>query len=199
MPEIILISEFEYNKGETVFKKYSGEKYQFVPANNDEEPLSRKIIELNGKAVIVGVDPYKNKLYDAIPKGGIIARFGVGHDNIDKDLAQKKGILVTNTPGALDNAVAEHAICLIGCLARSSHYQNNRLKSGEWDPMTGVEVRGKILAVIGFGNIGQKVCKKASLGLEMDVIGCDVISKEDLCKKSGLSFDEIKEKIGVVS
>jgi phosphoglycerate dehydrogenase-like enzyme len=199
MTEIILVSELEYSKGKTIFSKYSGNKYRFMPADDDEGPLSRKVREVEGKGVIVGVKPYTGKLYDALPQKGIIARFGVGHDNIDKELAKKKGIYVTNTPGALDNAVAEHALWLMGCLARTPCYQSECFKSGIWEPKPGTEVKGKTLAVIGFGNIGQKVCRKASLGLEMKVIACDILSKEELCKQSGLSFDEMKKKYGFIS
>ena len=199
MAEIILVSELEYSKGEVIFRKFSGKEYQFMPIADNEDLLSRKVKEINGKGVIVGVKPYREGLYEAIPKDGIIARFGIGHDNIDKEKAKKRGIWVTNTPGALDNAVAEHTFWLIGCLVKTPHSQSEQLKSGEWDPMSGVEVKGKTLAVIGFGNIGQKVCRKAFLGLEMDVIAYDISSKKELSKRCGLSFNKMKEKFGFFS
>lgn len=199
MPEIVLVSELEYHKGEATFRKFSGRKYNFVPVNDNEDLLSAKVKEVNGKGIIVGVKSYRGRLYDALPEGGIIARFGTGHDTIDKKQAKKKGIWITNTPVVLDNAVAEHTIWLIGSLARISHCQRERFNSGIWDPEYVIEVKGKILAVIGFGNIGQKVTMKASFGLEMKVIACDVISDEALSKRCGLSLDEIKKEFGFTS
>ena len=84
------------------------------------------------RAVIVGVAPYRGPLYQALGRknGAIIARFGVGHDSVDKLLARQYGIVVTNTPGVLDISVAEHSIWLMGCLARKIVPVGNTVPQG---------------------------------------------------------------------
>jgi phosphoglycerate dehydrogenase-like enzyme len=118
--------------------------------------------------VIVGPRPYAGPLYDALPQGGVIARFGVGHDNIDKRKATAAGLLCTNTPGVLNQSVAEHTMLLIGAAARRLIVVAQHV----WEPAIGEELQGKTLAVIGCGGIGQSVARIASLGYGMRVVGC---------------------------
>jgi len=91
-------------------------------------------------------------LYEALGKksGAIIARFGVGHDSVNKPLARQHSIVVTNTPGVLDVSVAEHALWLMGCLARKISRLEARLRAGEFAGEVGMELRGKTLGVLGF-------------------------------------------------
>jgi len=83
---------------------------------------------------VIGIRRYSGPLYGALPSGGLIARFGVGHDGVDKNLAASRGIVVTNTPGALDISVAEHAMGLVCALARRVPGLSAGLKAGEWAP-----------------------------------------------------------------
>lgn len=104
----------------------------------------------------------------------IIARGGVGMDNIDVEYAQIKGIEVYNTPRASSRAVAELTIAHIFSLARNLHLSNREMAAGhdfkklKKNYETGVQLRGKTLGIIGFGRIGQEVAKIA-LGMGMGV------------------------------
>ena len=113
-------------------------------------------------------------MYQALSAGGVIARFGVGHDGVDKAQATAHGLLCTNTPGALDDSVAEHTINLLFAAARQTVTQAARLRAGEWAPQMGAELKGKTLAVIGCGAIGRRVAQIAARGLGMKVVGCEV-------------------------
>src|SRR4029078_7958347 len=85
----------------------------------DAEPDRRAAgRETPAASVIVGPRPYTGPLYDALPQGGVIARFGVGHDNIDKRRATAAALLCTNTPGVLNQSVAEHTMLLVAAAAR---------------------------------------------------------------------------------
>ncbi len=181
MAEPVLVTQKEFGKGEDVFKSASG--LRFTPAPADEASLAQAVLAQNCRAVVVGVERYSGPLYEALEKtgglpnaqgarGALIARFGVGHDGVDKALARRKNIIVTNTPGALDISVAEHAIWLMGCLARNVSAMEARFRLGEFPSQTGVELHGKTLGLLGFGGIGRRVAAAAHFGIGMNVIAC---------------------------
>jgi D-3-phosphoglycerate dehydrogenase len=104
----------------------------------------------------------------------VVGRAGVGVDNIDVAAATRQGILVVNAPRGNIIAAAEHTIGLLFALARNIPQADASVRRGEWQRSryTGVEIRGKTLGVVGLGNIGSEVAKRAQ-GLEMDVIAFD--------------------------
>jgi glyoxylate reductase len=170
-PPIVLVTEPEFRRAEDVFESLDGVQCMAVPA--DESALARAILDLGARYVIVGSVRYSSELYGALPRGGVIARFGVGHDGIDKEKATKAGLLCTNTPGVLDESVAELALLLM--LAASRHFPKLTadMRQGTWAlGPAGAELRGKTLAVIGSGRIGQATARIASRGFGMRAIGC---------------------------
>ncbi|MDD5171606.1 MAG: hydroxyacid dehydrogenase [Candidatus ainarchaeum sp.] len=99
----------------------------------------------------------------------IVARAGVGLDNVDQQACKEKGIKVMNTPGASTNAVAELALALIMAMLRNVQKAHHQMKGGLWDKknLTGSEVSGKTLGVIGYGRIGASLAAKArALGMK---------------------------------
>jgi D-3-phosphoglycerate dehydrogenase len=110
----------------------------------------------------------------------VVGRAGVGVDNIDVPAATRKGILVVNAPRGNIVAAAEHTIALLFALARSVPQADASVKRGEWtrSKFVGTEIRGKTLGIIGLGNVGSEVAKRAH-GLEMEVVAYDpVVSVE---------------------
>jgi phosphoglycerate dehydrogenase-like enzyme len=93
---------------------------------------------------------------------------------VDKAQATARGLLCANTPGTLDDSVAEHTLNLLLAAARRTVEQAARLRAGEWSPQMGAELKGKTLAIIGCGAIGRRVAQMAARGLGMKVIGCEV-------------------------
>lgn len=167
----VLVTEPEYLKAVAVFSTASG--FTCLPAPADERGLSAKVRETGARYVIVGVVTYTRELYEALPSGGVIARFGVGHDGVDKAQAKSRGILCCNTPGVLDDSVAECALGLMLAVARSIAVCSAGLAGGTWSPRVGVELSGKTLAIIGCGKIGRKVAAAATYGFGMRVVGLD--------------------------
>jgi len=128
------------------------------------------------------------EVIDAAINAKIIARVGVGLDNIDVDSAKVKGITVINASEAAINAVAELAIGNMIALARSITLADSELKKGNWikKNLIGKELRGKYLGLIGVGNIGRNVGRIAR-GLRMNVIGYDIFPiNQDYIKEVGL-------------
>ena len=105
-----------------------------------------------------------------------IARAGVGLDNIDTRYAKEKGVEVFNSPEAPCNAVAELVIGVMLTMARHISVADSMMKQGRWEKnrLTGIELSGRTLGVIGFGRIGYMVGKKAR-ALGMEVLAYDVL------------------------
>ena len=80
--------------------------------------------------------------------------------------ARASGVLVANTPGCLENAVAEHGLWLMGCLARRLPEQIGELAEGKWKSIEGGELGGRRLAIVGFGRIGRMLCRRRHSGWE---------------------------------
>ena len=195
----VVVTDLEYNKAADIFENTAG--FECICAPSDEKGLSEVIKQTGAKYAIVGVTKYSNELYDAIPDGGLIARFGVGHDGIDKGLAKSKGIFCTNTPGALDDSVAECAMGMITTAARHLASCSMDNKNGIWRNRVGSELSDKTLAIIGCGNIGRKLAKIAKNGFGMHIVGNDT-SKPDDCSNINtftVSFEEAVKDADYVS
>lgn len=173
----VAVTDLEYNKAIDIFKNADGLKCLCAPTPETE--LAEFIKNNDISHVIIGVDKYQNALYEALPRGGVIARFGVGHDGVNKKLAAEKGLYCTNTPGVLDDSVAECAIGLMLTVARQFAACINDNKNGIWKNRVGNELSGKTLVIIGCGNIGRKAANIAKLGFGMKVVGYDVVEIED--------------------
>ena len=100
---------------------------------------------------------------EKMPNLKIIARAGVGVDNINLDAATKRGIIVVNAPSGNTISTAEHSFAMMMALARKICQANNSIKSGEWNrsAFQGMELLGKKLGIIGFGRIGMEIAKRA--------------------------------------
>jgi D-3-phosphoglycerate dehydrogenase len=114
----------------------------------------------------------------------VIARAGVGVDNIDVEEATQRGIVVVNAPTGNTISAAEHTIALMLSLARNIPQANAVLKSGVWrrSDFMGTEVKDKTLGIIGLGNVGSEVAKRAR-GLQMKLIAYDPFISVDHAKK----------------
>ena len=173
----VAVTDLEYSKAAEVFKTAEG--FACLCAPTPELELANFIINNHISHVVVGGDKYRNELYEALPEGGVIARFGVGHDGIDKALANRKGLYCTNTPGVLDDSVAECAVGMMLIAARHLASCTADNKNNIWKNRVGFEISGKNMTVIGCGNIGRKVAKIVKAGFNMRVNAYDIKEPED--------------------
>ncbi len=137
----------------------------FLPENLFDSLKDADVLIVRSKTKVT------NEVIEAGPKLKIIARAGVGLDNVDVKFAEEKGIKVINTPGASANAVAELVIGHMLSIFRNIAKANLQMKNGKWEKksLTGVEAEGKTLGIIGYGRIGSMAGKKAH-GLGMRII-----------------------------
>lgn len=157
-------------------KEYLREKgYQvIVGSDHDVDTIRREAADAD--AILARTAKYTQDIFQAATRLKVIARFGAGVDNIDLEAATNLGIQATNAPQANSNSVAEHAIGLLLALAKNTVRMNARARDGRWDERNNLvsrEVAGKTLGLIGFGNIGRLVAKKAVYGLDMNVVAYD--------------------------
>ena len=135
-----------------------------------------------------------SKVIKAGKKLQVIGRAGVGVDNIDVDEATQQGIVVVNAPTGNTTAAAEHAIALMLAVARHIPQANTVLKSGVWQRSNfiGTEVRNKTLGIIGLGNIGSEVARRAR-GLEMKIIAYDPFISVDYARNLQVELVPLKQ------
>jgi D-3-phosphoglycerate dehydrogenase len=114
----------------------------------------------------------------------VIARAGVGIDNVDVEAATRCGVVVVNAPTGNTVSAAEHTIALLLASARNIPQANASLKSGQWkrNEFMGTEVRGKTLGIIGLGNVGSEVARRAQ-AFEMKLVGIDPLVSVEYAKK----------------
>lgn len=143
------------------------------------------------------------ELLDAGKRLKMVARAGVGIDNVDLDYASSKGVIVVNAPFGNTNSAAEHTMALLMAACRNVTVANASLKSGEWKraPFTGVELKGKTAGVIGLGKVGGRVATRLK-AFECEVLACDpyiaVKRAHDLGVKL-VSHDEIYKNCDIIT
>lgn len=144
-------------------------------------------------------DKIDAKVMDAAgPQLKIIANFAVGFDNIDLKEAEKRKIFVTNTPGVLTEAVAEHTIALIFAVAKRLVEADKFVRAKKykgWDPnlFLNQDLWNKTLGIIGLGRIGKWVGEVAFEGISMKILYYDVIRDEEFEMKTDAEFKPFKE------
>lgn len=161
----------EFDKAQPFFEAALADGFICLRAPSEEKALAGFIIKNEVWHVVVGVESYRKELYHALSPGSVIARFGVGFDGLNLKLASEQGLLCTNTPDALTDCVAEHAMGLILAAARGIAGMDGELRRGQWRPRIGSELGGKTLAVIGAGKIGGRLMEIASAGFRMRAVG----------------------------
>lgn len=128
------------------------------------------------------------EMIDRATQCKIIARVGVGLDNIDVEAAKEKGIRVINAVEGAMNAVAELVLGLMLSMAREIPRADREIRNGKWlkKELMGSELSGKYLGIVGLGNIGKRLAKLAR-GLNMNIIGFDVMPiADDFARDVGL-------------
>lgn len=129
--------------------------------------------------VICGDDEYTREVIKVGKEGKlkVLSKYGVGLDRIDLNAAKEFDITVTNCPSVNQVSVSEHVLALLFTFEKNIHLQNETTKLGSWKRITGNEIQGKTIGIIGLGAVGKELAKK-SLALGMKVIAFDLIKNK---------------------
>ena len=187
----VLVSDNISPKGIELLKKAG--LHVDVKTGMAPEELKACIGEYHG-LIIRSATTVTAEVIEAATNLKVIGRAGSGLDNVDKDAATKRGIVVMNTPGGNTITTAEHAIALMFALARNIPQATLSMKEGKWEKkrFMGVELFNKTLGILGLGNIGSQVARRAH-ALEMNVIGYDPFLSDEKARDLGVEKVDIGE------
>jgi len=189
----VLVSDKLSQTAIKIFKE-KGIEVDFMPeVGKDKEKLAKIISDYDGLAIRSATRVTPTLLRNA-KKLKVIGRAGIGTDNIDKEEASKKGIIVMNTPFGNMITTAEHAIAMMFAVARQIPEASISTHEGKWEKskFMGVELTRKTLGVIGAGNIGRIVCERAR-ALQMKVLAYDPFLGEEKADSMGVEKVELNE------
>ncbi|MEN0051226.1 MAG: NAD(P)-dependent oxidoreductase, partial [Bacteroidota bacterium] len=194
-PNILLLESIT-DEALSILKKDSNVFASSSPFSGEEitEKYNIHAIVTRGKGDV------SQTLISKCPDLQVIARCGVGLDNINVSFASQKGVKVVNTPGSNADTVAEHALALMLSLQRNLYNSISAVKSDNWDfrkNYQGDEIRGKTLGILGLGNIGSKVARLA------EAFGLSIIYW-DVAEKSGINYpflalEKVYERADIIS
>ncbi len=162
-------------------------------------PADLKAALADADALIVrSATKVTEELLASAPKLKLVARAGVGIDNIDQEACKKRGIKVVNTPAASTNSVAELALGMMFAVCRKLPKADASMKGKQWlkKELTGTELMGKVLGIVGMGRIGSSLAAKAS-ALGMEIVYFDPRSSEGVGKS--VPLDELFAKSDYIS
>jgi phosphoglycerate dehydrogenase-like enzyme len=141
-------------------------------------------------AVIAGGEHCTAEVLGRLPRLRVIARAGVGYDRIDVDAATRRNVLLTITPTANHECVAEHALALLFAAARSIARYDRAVRAGGWPRSVLVPLRGRTLGIVGLGRIGRSLAKRAE-ALGMKVLAADERPDRDFARAHGIELTDL--------
>lgn len=173
-----------------------------VAETGDEEELLIHAAMVDG--ILTCWKPVRESVITQATKCQIIARYGIGLDNIDVKSATDNGIIVTNVPAYCVDEVSDHALALLLACARKVPLYNNSVKSGNWNQSIGSQMyrlRGKTIGIIGFGNIAKSIIPKViTLGLKVQVYSPRTSNELIMqLKAEKVSFEELLKTSDFIS
>lgn len=141
--------------------------------------------EIDG--AIIGMDQWNEQVFRIAPRLKILARFGVGVDNIDLAAAKRHGVQVVNAAGMNANAVSELAVAMILNCLRNVPELSRKLAGGQWSRAVGRDLLGKTVGLLGFGDIGGRVAKKLT-GFEVRLLAYDPYPNREKAAALGVTL-----------
>jgi D-3-phosphoglycerate dehydrogenase len=138
-----------------------------------EKELLAWVDDIDG--AICGDDRFTERVLQAAPRLRVIAKWGTGIDSIDVEACERRGISVCNTPNAFSEPVADTVIGYVLCFARNFYQMDRAMKQGHWQKIPGRALRECTLGVIGVGNVGRAVVRRA-VAFGMRVLGNDLVA-----------------------
>lgn len=163
------------------------------------EELREIVSDIDG--VVAGVDTWNEDVFQLAHELKVIARFGVGVDNIDLNAAKGHGIIVCNSPGINSSAVAEQAVALLLSLIRKVPQMNSAVRNGEWPRPMFHELKSRTIGFLGFGAIARNAAQRLR-GFGAQMIAYDKFPDQNAADSLGVrlvSQDEVLESADIIS
>lgn len=173
-PPLVLVTTAFLSPGDEVDRLLRAEGFAVThsPQFANLETAERAALLRDVTAIVAGTQPLTAEMIESAPRLRVIARTGVGYDNVDVEAASRRDIAVCTTPGANRESVAELVFALMLACARGLVADVESVRRGEWPQRTGRELSGSTLGIVGLGSIGKTVATVAR-GFGMTVIAFD--------------------------
>lgn len=198
----VLVTDTLSTQGLDLLKSFSEIEVVYSPGMKPAE-LKEALKEADGIVIRSGTKLTADVL-EGQTRLKVIARAGVGVDNVDLPTATRQGIVVSNTPDGNTLSTAEHSIAMMMALCRSIGPASQSMREGQWDRKSfgGTQLAGKTIGVVGLGRIGVAVAKRCR-GLEMTVLGYDPFMSAERAAEYGIELyqnvDDMLVKCDLVS
>jgi D-3-phosphoglycerate dehydrogenase len=188
----ILVADDVSNRAVEILQEDKSWNVVYLPGKKGAS-VAEEIVDADA-LVVRSATKVKADLLARAKRLRVIGRAGVGVDNVDLETATKHGIVVMNTPGGSSTSVAEQTIGFLISLARRIPQADASMKKGAWEKkkLTGIELRGKTLGLIGLGRIGSEVARLAR-AFEMEVIAYDPYVPSRLAQEQGVKLVKFEE------
>jgi ribulose-phosphate 3-epimerase len=162
---------------------------ELIPNEWGRAPTEDELLERIGDvdALISGTEPVTARVLQAATRLKVISKHGVGYENIDLDAARARGVPVAIAGGAIADSVADMAMALLLALVRQVPQGDRAVRGGGWPRMVGMELRGKTLGIVGLGQIGKELCKRAK-GFGLNVIAYDLHPDPKFAQSWGVRY-----------
>lgn len=193
----LLVTPTSYGKNDPRLKTYLEALAGAVTYNPTGKPLSSAEVAalLPGiDGYIAGLDVIDSAALQAADRLKVIARYGVGFDNVDLQAAREKGIVVTNTPGANAVSVAELALAMMLALARQLPEAVQAVRQGNWPRLSGVSLENKTVAILGLGAIGKQLARRLS-GFDCHILAYDPYPDQAFAAANNITLAPLEEII----
>lgn len=181
---------------ESAVAKIKAAGLEVVVRNKDTDGPIEEQIKGFDCVVVRSATKITREVIEAADSLKLVVRAGVGLDNVDKEAAKEKGIVVQNTPEAPTVSVAEMVFSLMFAMARNVTQADSSMKGERWEKkkLAGTELWNKTLGIVGFGRIGCEVAKRAR-AFDMEVLAFDVIDIDKLCDETGATKSSLNDLI----
>jgi D-3-phosphoglycerate dehydrogenase len=193
----ILVTPTSYGKNDSRLKTELEAQVGEVIYNPTGKPLtSMEIAKLlpGIDGYLAGLDGIDANALEKADRLKVIARYGVGVDNVDLSAARKKGIVVTNTPGANSVSVAELAVGLMLALARQIPEAVEAVHQGKWPRYSGVSLEGKTIGILGLGAIGKQLARRLT-GFDCKIMAFDPYADSAYAKENHIELAPMDDVI----
>lgn len=200
----LLVTPTSYGKNDARLKTELEAQVGEVIYNPTGKPLtSAEVAQLlpGIDGYIAGLDGIDANALKSADRLKVIARYGVGFDNVDLATAREKGIVVTNTPGANSVSVAELALGLMLALARQIPEAVEAVHQGKWPRYSGVSLEGKTVGILGLGAIGKQLARRLC-GFDCKIVAYDPFADAAYAQDNHIelaTMDEVIEQADFVS
>jgi D-3-phosphoglycerate dehydrogenase len=202
-PPLVKVTSPSFSKNETLVMELAELPFRVVLNSTGErfeaDSLARYLADAD--AAIVGLEKITPALLDKCPKLQLVAKYGVGLDNVDLEACRQRGVAVGWTPGVNRYAVAEQTVAYLIGLNRNLFFASRKLREGIWDKTGGRQISGLTIGIIGLGNVGRELVRL------LQPFGCRILANDitdirAFCRETGVvsaTKDEIFAQADVVT